>query len=96
MLQTRDAGLVRRHPGVFELGFVPTRPPQVAEGEALARELCARMILLAEAAGRTGVFGLEFFSLGLIDPLKNTDNLVQAGLVLTPLQWRRAFDPEPY
>jgi hypothetical protein len=92
----RDAGLVRRHPGVFELRFVLTRPPQVTEGEALARELCARMIRLAEAAGLTGVFGLEFFPLGLIDPPSKTATILQAGASRTPLQWRRAFDPEPY
>jgi hypothetical protein len=80
----RDAGLVRRHPGAYELRF------------ALASELCARLLKLAEAAGHTGVFGFEFYPLGRLHPLNKTDNLVQAGLTRTPLQWRRVLDPEPY
>jgi hypothetical protein len=102
----RDACLVRRHPGRFELRFILTRPLRGSDpgGEQLMRELCARMIELVEAGGRTGVFGLEFFPLGYIDPLPRTSailllpktaTILQAGLVRTPLQWRRAFDPEP-
>ena len=90
----RDAGMVRRHPGVYELRFV--LPRALAEGEALASELCARLLKLAEAAGHTGVFGFEVYPLGRLHPLNKTDNLVQAGLTRTPLQWRRVLDPEPY
>ena len=96
----REACLVRRAPGVFELRFMLTRPPQAQEGEQLMRELCARMIQLVEVAG-TGVFGLEFFSLGYIDPLPRTSTILllsktatilAAGVARTPLQWRRAFE----
>ncbi len=104
----RDAGLVRRYPGVYELRFGLTwtiarsrgRQGQrgKSEGEALARELCARMTALAETAGHvaSGAFGFEFFPLGFVDPPPKTATILQAGALRTPLQWRRLFDPEPY
>jgi hypothetical protein len=57
------------------------------------------MVRLAEAAGYLGgAFGFEIFPLGfgfLPLPSKSA-TLVQTGVEHTPLQWRRAFDPEPY
>jgi hypothetical protein len=95
----REALIIRRHPSQFELRFLLTCAPSDAIGSALSSELYARMVRLAEAAGCVGgAFGFEIFPLGfgfLPLPSKSA-TLVQTGVEHTPLQWRRAFDPEPY
>jgi hypothetical protein len=94
----REALIIRRHPSQFELRFLLTRAPSDAIGAALSSELYASMVRLAEAAGCVGALGFEIFPLGfgfLPLPSKSA-TLVQTGAEHTPLQWRRAFDPEPY